>query len=152
MKRPNLFTGVWYQYIASTFDGGATWTTVNSTPNDPIQRGSICHDSTCRNLLDFFDIQVDKQGRVLVAGQDGCIGGCVNGPPNSFTAQAFITRQSGGKRLFAAFDPAEPHRPGAPKVTGSANGAGTIIISPGPARPRGATITANIYRKSGRSV
>jgi len=142
---PLLFTGVWYQYIATTFDGGATWTTVNSTPNDPIQRGSICHDSTCRNLLDFFDIQVDKQGRVLVAGQDGC----VTGGSNSFTAQAFMTRQSGGKRLFSAFDPVEPALAGAPRVTGSANGAGTIINLSWPAPDHGGdTITAyKVYRK-----
>jgi PKD domain-containing protein/Calx-beta domain-containing protein len=148
---PLLFSGVWYQYIATTFDGGATWTTVNSTPNDPIQRGSICHDGTCRNLLDFFDIQVDKQGRVLVAGQDGCIGGCVNGPPNSFTAQAFMTRQSGGKRLFAAFDPAEPILAGAPKGSAVVNGAVTAInLSWLVPDHGGATITSyKVYRDDG---
>lgn len=155
---PLLFTGVWYQYIATTFDGGATWVTVNSTPNDPIQRGSICHDETCRNLLDFFDIQVDKQGRVLVAGQDGCIGGCVNAPPptantnyNSFTAQAFITRQSGGKRLFAQYDPAEPILAGAPKGSAVLNGGGTaIILSWLVPDHGGATITSyKVYRDDG---
>lgn len=112
------FPGVWYLFIATTFDGGATWTTQNVTPNDPIQRGGICGGGTCRNLLDFFDITIDKEGRVLVAGEDGCLGGCIDGPPNSFTAKAFITRQTGGKRMFALYDPTEPALPGAPLVTG----------------------------------
>src|SRR5438046_1037101 len=29
--------GKWYAFIATTYDGGATWTTVNATPNDPVQ-------------------------------------------------------------------------------------------------------------------
>ena len=48
------FPGVWYLYIATTTDGGVTWTTINASPGDPIQRGGICGDGTCRNLLDFF--------------------------------------------------------------------------------------------------
>src|SRR2546423_833708 len=47
-----LFTGIWYLYISTTFDGGKTWTTQNVTLGDPIQRGGICGGSTCRNLLD----------------------------------------------------------------------------------------------------
>lgn len=117
------FPGNWYLYIATTFDGGVTWNVVNASPDDPIQRNSgICGDGTCRNLLDFFDIQVDKEGRILIGGEDGCIGGCVNGGPNSFTAKAFITRQSGGRRLFANFDPVEPAIPGAPLVSGTISG------------------------------
>ncbi|HEY4285137.1 MAG TPA: hypothetical protein VGM62_18890, partial [Chthoniobacterales bacterium] len=46
---PSLFTGVWYLFVASTFDGGQTWSTQNITPGDPIQRGPICGGSTCRN-------------------------------------------------------------------------------------------------------
>jgi hypothetical protein len=102
------FTGVWHLYIAHTFDGGLTWTLVDATPNDPVQRGSIClAGTTCgsdRNLLDFIDATVDKQGRVLVGYADGCIGDCVTGTVNSFTAQGSIARQATGKGLFAAFD------------------------------------------------
>src|SRR5205807_5189376 len=36
------FTGVWFLYVATTFDGGVTWSTQNITPGDPIQRGGIC--------------------------------------------------------------------------------------------------------------
>jgi len=102
------FPGVWHLYVATTTNGGATWTTVDATPGDPVQRGSICLDgTTCgasRNLLDFMDIGVDAEGRVLVGFADGCVGACVSAGPNSNTALGTIARQSGGPRLFAAFD------------------------------------------------
>jgi hypothetical protein len=73
-----------------------------------VQRGSIClAGTTCgndRNLLDFIDATVDQQGRVLVGYADGCIGACVTGTVNSFTAQGSIARQATGKGMFAAFD------------------------------------------------
>ncbi len=101
------FPGEWHLYIATTYDGGNTWTTVDATPNDPVQRGSICMSgTTCsstRNLLDFMDIAVDAKGRVVVAYPDGCVGSCVTGGPNSGTAAATIARQASGKRLFAAY-------------------------------------------------
>jgi hypothetical protein len=146
-----LFTGVWYLYISTTFDGGHTWITQNVTPGDPIQRGGICGGSTCRNLLDFMDIQIDKEGRILVAGEDGCIAGCVNGPPNSFTAKGFITRQSGGKRMLAQFDPVEPALAGAPAATAVMDGAKTQVKISWPAPDDGGSpITAyKIYRRTG---
>jgi len=101
------FPGEWHLYVATTFDGGGTWTTADATPSDPVQRGSICMaGTTCggtRNLLDFMDIAVDAQGRVLVAFPDGCTGSCVAGGANTGSALATIARQSGGKRLFAAY-------------------------------------------------
>lgn len=101
--------GVWYLYVSETFDGGKTWTTVNATPNDPVQRGTICiHGLDCkngtRNLLDFNGSDVDKQGRFYVAYTDGCVGACIAAGPGSFTSKATIARQVSGKRLFAAFD------------------------------------------------
>src|SRR4051812_13277108 len=110
------FAGVWYLYIATTFDAGKTWTTQNVTLGDPVQRGGICGGAPCRNLLDFTDLQIDKEGRILFAGEDGCIGACVEGGANSFTAKGFITRQSGGRSMLAQFDPAEPAVAGAPLV------------------------------------
>ena len=108
------FRGIWHLYVAHTYDGGATWTTVDATPDDPVQRGCIWLGGgavTCRNLLDFNDATVDKQGRVAVAFADGCTGNCVNAPftatGNSFSALGSIALQSGGKRLFP------PVRPGA---------------------------------------
>ncbi|HEX2851338.1 MAG TPA: sialidase family protein, partial [Acidimicrobiales bacterium] len=35
------FAGVWHLYVATTYDGGATWTTTDATPTDPVQRGCI---------------------------------------------------------------------------------------------------------------
>lgn len=142
------FPGVWYLYIASTFDGGATWTTINATPGDPIQRGGICGSGTCRNLLDFFGADIDREGRVLVGGEDGCIGSCVSGGPNSFTAKAFISRQSGGKRMYAVNDPVEPALPGAPLVGGSINSPPTKVMLSWPEPDNGGSaITAyKVYR------
>src|SRR5205823_7162914 len=37
----NGFKGIWHLYVASTFDGGAHWTTNDATPNDPMQRGCV---------------------------------------------------------------------------------------------------------------
>ncbi|MDQ3927830.1 MAG: PKD domain-containing protein, partial [Chloroflexota bacterium] len=136
---PNKFTGVWHLYIATTFDGGQTWTTVDATPNDPVQRGSICtNGTTCtstpndRNLLDFNDATVDEEGRTLIAFADGCVGPCVNGTANSYSALATIARQSGGKRLYAAFDPPEPGVPGAPNVTAVKSLSGVNLSWPVP--------------------
>jgi len=102
------FPAAWHLYVSHTYDGGATWQTVDVTPNDPVQRGTICTSgTTCgttRNLLDFMDITVDGEGRVLVGYADGCVGTCVNGGANTFAAEARIARQMGGKRLYAAFD------------------------------------------------
>jgi len=152
----------WHLYVATTYDGGVTWTTVDATPNDPVQRGSICnlgttscatHAPNDRNLLDFMDATLDAQGRVIVGYPDGCIGGCVNHPfganPNSYTARATIARQSGGRRLFASFDPSEPSLPSAPKATATfSNNAGPVKISWPAADDGGAAITSyKVYRR-----
>src|SRR5437588_636149 len=126
------FTGSWHLLVSTTIDGGVTWTTVDATPTDPVQRGSICtlgttacnHTPDDRNLLDFMDMTTDRQGRVLVGYPDGCIGGCVNGVDNSFTKLATIARQSGGKRIISVFDPVEPSLPGAPVVTAISDATG----------------------------
>lgn len=103
------FPGIWNLYVAHTYDGGKSWVTSNATPNDPVQRGSICTGgTTCgtdRNLLDFMGVTVDKEGRVLVGFADGCIGTCVQTGPNSFSSYASIARQADGRRLFAQYDP-----------------------------------------------
>jgi PKD repeat protein len=152
------FEGVWYLYVATTFDGGQTWTTQNITPGDPIQRGGICQGSTCRNLLDFYDATIDKEGRVLIGYDDGCITPqCINGDPNEtagglndFTAKGAIARQSGGLRMFSSiYDPQEPIKPGAPKLSGSYNPAGIATLNwPAPDNG-GSPITGyKIYRSS----
>src|SRR6266545_232330 len=109
------FNGTWYVFIAHTYDGGLTWTTVNAAPNDPVQREACIWNeggsNTCRNLLDFNEITMDEKGRVLYAYADGCVGDCASGGPNSYSSKATIARQSGGKGLLNAFDSAEPVMP-----------------------------------------
>jgi hypothetical protein len=117
------FRGVWHLYISTTYDGGKTWVTSDATPNDPVQRGTICTSgTTCgndRNLLDFIDSTIDDHGRVEVAFADGCIDACVTdpshtsdtGPADAQAAYATIARQSGGKTLYAKYDPAAPTTP-----------------------------------------
>jgi photosystem II stability/assembly factor-like uncharacterized protein len=109
------FTGTWYGLVAHTYDGGQTWTTVNATPNGPVQREACIWNgggaNVCRNLLDFNDITMDDKGRILFAYADGCINECETGGTNSYSSKATIARQSGGKGLLAAFDTPEPVAP-----------------------------------------
>ncbi|MFN2476737.1 MAG: hypothetical protein ABR526_10415 [Chthoniobacterales bacterium] len=132
------FPGIWHLYIASTYDGGATWSTVDATPNDPVQRGCVWLSggaNICRNMLDFMDVQMDQQGRVVVGYADGCAGGeCAQAPStatgNSYTALATIARQSGGRRLLAKFDTdpsAAATAPGMPFVSAKRNGGVTRL-------------------------
>lgn len=149
------FTGIWHLYVATTYDGGATWTTVDATPDDPVQRGCVWlggGSNICRNLLDFMDVQIDQQGRVLVGYADGCTGAeCVQAAQtsigNSYTALAAIARQSGGRRLLAAFDPpAAATAPSAPALTGRRDGS-TVNLAWSIADDGGSPITAfNILR------
>jgi hypothetical protein len=120
------FNGVWHGYVATTYDGGKTWFTVDATPNDPVQLGVICtQGTTCpagtRNLLDFNDVTVDSAGRVFAAFTDGCISStCIakgNNPVASHTkadndqaTKASIIRQSTGQGLFKSQD-STPLRP-----------------------------------------
>jgi hypothetical protein len=105
------FEGVWYLYVSFTYDGGKTWTTVNATPDEPVQRGCIAPGggaSPCRNMLDFNDMTVDKQGRVIVAYTDGCHDACKTDPtyPPKRTRHAALVRQTCGLGLFSAYDEA----------------------------------------------
>jgi hypothetical protein len=117
-------TDVWDMYVASTFDGGNTWSTIDATPNDPVELGCIDMQGTTippshrtdvcsqRNLLDFNDITVDKQGRPIVAYSDGCEPGtdptkasCPNNtPPKSSGAVDKVLRLDNGPGLYAAYD------------------------------------------------
>lgn len=112
---------VWHLYIATTYDGGNSWILVDATPIDPVQIGNICllgiGCSGARNLLDFNGMDVDAEGRVLVAYADGCLN-CTNtqATTQSSSAKGTIARQSGGRRLFSAFDPVSPAAPAAPQL------------------------------------
>ena len=119
------FPGVWHLYIAQTFDGGSSWTTTDVTPNAPMQRAGLLRGggaNITRNLLDFFGMTIDKEGRVLVGYVDGCEGGnCKQAAPsaggNAYSVTATIARQSSGRRLLANFDPpGTTEAPGMPSV------------------------------------
>ncbi|MGI9087731.1 MAG: hypothetical protein ACR2HH_08350 [Chthoniobacterales bacterium] len=150
----------WHLYVATTFDGGVSWNTVDATPNDPVQRGSICNLGTTscmntpndRNLLDFMDATVDAVGRTLVGYPDGCVGPCVNGTVNSYTALASIARQSGGKRLFVANDPnpSEPVAPAPPRVDGVVkDGTGIVHVTWSAPDNGGSPIASyNVFRRT----
>jgi len=104
------FKGEWHLFVSTTYDGGKSWVTVDTTPTDPVQRGSICTGgTTCgndRNLLDFMDATVDGSGRTLVGYADGCTGACAApGGAQNFDAYATIARQQSGLTLYAANDP-----------------------------------------------
>ena len=114
------FSGVWHAYVATTYNGGKSWFTVDATPTDAVQLGAICMNGTScpnkpRNLLDFNDVTVDKTGRVFAAYTDGCISAaCIakgNNPSASHTqndndgaTKAVILRQQTGKGLFKSQD------------------------------------------------
>ncbi|MDQ6626292.1 MAG: fibronectin type III domain-containing protein, partial [Verrucomicrobiota bacterium] len=104
------FPGKWYAFVSFTYDSGRTWTTVNVTPNDPVQsmtgiwqQGGSERD---RNTLDFNEITVDSKGRVLYGYSDGCVSaGCIDGTaPNDYTAHMRVARQTGGRTIFASND------------------------------------------------
>jgi hypothetical protein len=125
-------------YVATTYDRGAHWTTVDTTPTDPVQRGCVWNSggsNPCRNLLDFNGMTIDRTGRVMVGFADGCVPASVE-PKNSVTGKATndcsnsllvakngltdhgaIVRQQSGKGLLRAFDPVSVVRPVTPPVT-----------------------------------
>ncbi|MEY2546244.1 MAG: hypothetical protein QOG48_1361, partial [Verrucomicrobiota bacterium] len=114
------FLGDWYLFIATTYDEGQNWVTVNATPNTPVQnragvclKGINCGSGTApRNLLDFNEVTMDDKGRVLFGYSHGS------------SANMRVARQIGGKTLLAASDVAEPVVPKAPCLSGtrSSNG------------------------------
>ncbi|MFN2641141.1 MAG: fibronectin type III domain-containing protein [Actinomycetota bacterium] len=157
------FPGVWHLYVATTYDRGATWNLVDATPSDPVQRGMICMAGTLgcptnangtdtRNLLDFMDITVGKDGKVYVGYADGCVSTCITSTAlgtnsNSGTAKATIAAQSGGFGLFSAYDPSGPSVPGAPVLSGTAGNASASLSWSAPSSDGGSAITGyKVYR------
>jgi hypothetical protein len=138
----------WNLWVATTFDGGINWQLRNATPHDPTQKGSICDQGTLcdnapddRNLLDFMDMDIDGEGRILVGYADGCVDTCVAGAPNSFTARGTIARQSAGRRMYAAFDPQPIDAPGSPLLRGIRS-PGSVDLSWSAPDPGSAPVTS----------
>jgi hypothetical protein len=112
----DAFRGDWHLYVSTTYDAGATWTTVDATPKNLINRGCVhmlglapgsqrTDGCSFRNMLDFNDITVDKDGRLLVAYTDACAAECsAPGGENADSRDVRVLRQSCGRGLYAAGD------------------------------------------------
>ncbi|MEK6986430.1 MAG: sialidase family protein [Candidatus Thermoplasmatota archaeon] len=103
---------VWRSYIATSFDAGQTWS-VARVSDDPVQVGGmwdvvIGGDGSCRNLLDFKDMDIDVNGRIVIGFADGCTGECAATlQPESAGYRdnaARLHRQVAGRGLFATAD------------------------------------------------
>ncbi|MHB8513220.1 MAG: PKD domain-containing protein [Actinomycetota bacterium] len=149
----NGYHGIWNLFVSYSYDGGLTWQTVQAT-SDPVQRGCIWDgggSNVCRNLLDFMDASVTKDGRVVVSYADGCINACAasNGTEAESTdAYATIARQSTGKGLFAAYDSSGPTAPAAPSLSVTSGNAQASLSWTTPS-DGGSSITGyKIYRST----
>jgi hypothetical protein len=112
----NAFRGDWHLYVSTTYDAGKTWKTVDATPTDLVNRGCVhmlglapgtqrTDDCSFRNMLDFNDITVDSDGRVLVAYTDACAADCsAKDGENADANDLRVARQSCGKGLYAVAD------------------------------------------------
>ena len=142
--------GVWYLYVATTYDGGSTWNVTNATPDNPIQAfGGIGNSGDNRNHYDFIDAQTDTQGRIIASNSIGCSAACPqHGGPNTFSKLAGIVRQSGGRRMYAQFDPpAEPTVPAAPLLSGYRNNQSVSLSWAEPDNGGSAITSYNVYRR-----
>lgn len=147
------FEGIWHAYIATTYDGGANWVTVQASGNDPVQgAGGICTSgTTCganRNLLDFNDMTIDEKGRPIFGFADGCVGACVtNSATISRADKASIIRMVSDKTLFKALDRAEPYVAKGSCLAGSRTADGSALSWKVPVDDGTATISKyRIYR------
>ncbi|MDT7572412.1 MAG: hypothetical protein QOE05_2586 [Actinomycetota bacterium] len=112
----DAFRGDWHLYVSTTYDAGQTWTTVDATPKNLINRGCVhmlglapgsqrTDDCSFRNMLDFNDITVDNEGRLLVAYTDACAAECsAKDGENADARDLRVLRQSCGRGLYAAKD------------------------------------------------
>lgn len=98
-------------YSLNALDDEPVFHTVQIT-EDPVQRGSICissgdcrdiGSSNNRNLLDFNDLHLDKEGRVYIAFADGCTGSCAESgsAPDSRDALGMVAILESGPSLYA---------------------------------------------------
>ena len=79
----NVSYHLYVTYSLNALDENPVFHTVRVT-DDPVQVGSICLNSgdcrdiggSNRNLLDFNDLHIDRDGRVYMAFTDGCFGDC----------------------------------------------------------------------------
>ena len=101
----------YYLYITfslNALDSSPVFHTVRVSP-DPVQIGSICLNSgdcrdiggSNRNLLDFNDLHIDREGRVYVAFADGCVDSCAA----DFNSTAEVSRSRLGSVYYLGSGP-----------------------------------------------
>ncbi|MEA3189711.1 MAG: hypothetical protein QOD77_293 [Thermoplasmata archaeon] len=110
---------LWVSFSLDALSANPTWTHVRVT-DDPVQVGSICISSgdcrdlggSNRNLLDFNDLSLDKDGRVFVAFADGCTSDdCVGPdgkPEDSRDREGVVAILEDGPSLYAEKGPLAP--------------------------------------------
>lgn len=107
----NVSYYLYVTYSLNALDESPVFHTVRVSP-DPVQIGSICLNSgdcrdiggSNRNLLDFNDLHIDREGRVYVAFADGCTGECAIGenstPEDSRSRLGSVYYLGSGPSLF----------------------------------------------------
>ncbi len=104
----------YYLYVTfslNALDDEPLFHTVRISP-DPVQIGAICLNSgdcrdiggSNRNLLDFNDLHIDRDGRVYIAFADGCTGDCASNsnatPEDSRSRRGSMYYLSSGPSLY----------------------------------------------------
>jgi hypothetical protein len=122
---------VWRAYYAVSYDAGQTWT-IGRVTDDPVQVGGLYDvvvdgSGSCRNLLDFNDMDIDSRGRMYYGIGDGCVDECARTARSNTSGyrenEPRLFRQASGLGLFSALDEElqnDPPVPGAPPPGGSA--------------------------------
>ena len=110
----NVSYYLYVTYSLNALDPNPVFHTVRASP-DPVQIGSICLNSgdcrdiggSNRNLLDFNDLHIDREGRVYIAFADGCIGDCAtgnnSGPEDSRSRRGILCFLGSGPSLLEDF-------------------------------------------------
>jgi hypothetical protein len=104
---PDAAAATWHLHMAQTLDGGTTWTDTQASET-PMHVQSICFlGISCtgmgdRNLLDFFEVKPDPQGRAVIVFTDD--NNTQPGPPAAgFNGAGLISfvQQASGPGLYA---------------------------------------------------
>ena len=110
----NVSYYLYVTYSINALDTNPVFHTVRVSA-DPVQVGSICLNSgdcrdiggSNRNLLDFNDLHIDREGRVYIAFADGCTGSCATNtnstPEDSRSRRGMMCYLSSGPSLLEEY-------------------------------------------------